>query len=456
MGQTSEKTNLSLFSLVCMAIGLTIGGGIFILTSVLTKGLGASLPYFYLLASVPMFFIIFPVAVLGRYFPTNGGIYFYPSRLISPQFAFLVTWIFLTTASIGQVPLFTLACADILFQIFPSGSKEVWAFSILTIFFLLNVSGLKPVLFVQNLLVSVLVFLLGYSIFRFIDPKAIPSVSVDSFPNLGTGLETISLLCFTYFGSNAIIELGKETGKPKHLLKAFLWAFPIVVFLYFSFSFAVSTLGSGDSSLPPSEYLFSLIRNRLTPTEYKLFLLGGPFLAVVTSLNGIFLIQTKSFVGLIEGGWFPYLRKENKSPSYSKIFTIIYIFSALGLYLQWNLETLATYSTVGWFFVILAQLFSLFPAKQILKENGYFPKLFFKKSITLVTILGFGFAFLLTGILLYRLNEEGKLLGLTYVSGFGILYGYLISKLGKRHPEEKSERKQEILKLYLESEDIND
>lgn len=213
MSQSTKKTNLSLFSLVCLAIGLTIGGGIFILTSVLTKDLGATLPYFYLLASVPMFFIIFPVAVLGRYFPTNGGIYFYPSRLVSPRFAFLVTWIFLTTASFGQVPLFTLACSEILFQIFPFGSKEIWAFSILTVFFLLNVLGLKPVLFVQNLLVSVLVFLLGYSIFRFADPRAIPQISPDSFPSFVSGLKTISILCFTFFGSNAIIELGKESGK---------------------------------------------------------------------------------------------------------------------------------------------------------------------------------------------------------------------------------------------------
>ncbi|WP_165782238.1 APC family permease [Leptospira brenneri] len=454
MGQSTDKKALSLFSLVCMAIGLTIGGGIFVLTSVLSKKLGTTLPYFYLLASFPMFFIIFPVAVLGRYFPTNGGIYFYPSRLVSPRFAFLITWIFLSTASFGQVPLFTLACSDILFQIFPFVSKDLWAFLILTVFFLLNVLGLKPVLFVQNLLVSILIFLLGYSIFRLTDLQTASLISINSFPSFGIGLETISILCFTYFGSNAIIELGNETGKPKHLLKAFLWAFPIVVFIYFSFSFAISTLGTGNLGSGNSEYLFSLIQNRLTPTEYKVFLLGGPLLAVVTSLNGIFLIQTKSFIGLIEDGWFPYLRKGSESPSYIKIFTIIYILSGLGLYLQWNLETLATYSTVGWFFVILAQLFSLYPAKQILKENSYFPKLFFKTEFAVITVLGFGFAFLLTGILLYRLYEDEKLLGFIVVMGLGILYCYLISKFGKQKLIEKQNRKQEILNLYLKSEDI--
>ncbi|TGL90833.1 APC family permease [Leptospira congkakensis] len=456
MGLTEKKSNLSLFSLVCMAIGLTIGGGIFVLTGVLARDHAAHLPYFYLLASLPMFFIIFPVAVLGRYFPTNGGIYFYPSRMLSPRFAFLITWIFLSTASFGQIPLFTLACSDILLQIFPVGSKDLWAFGVLTIFFLLNVSGIKPVLFVQNALVSILVFLLGYSIFRIVDFHHLTYVKTDSLPEILPGLEMISLLCFTYFGSNAIIELGKETGKPKHLLKAFLWAFPIVVLIYFSFSFAISSISHGDLTLPPSDYLFNLIRSRLTPVEFKLFLLGGPLLAVVTSLNGIFLIQTKSLIGLVQDGWFPHLKKESQTISYTKIFTILYILSALGLFLRWNLETLATYSTVGWFFVILAQLISIFPAKQILKENGYFPKLFFKNSFIQITIIGITLATILTSILLYRLHQDGKLLGLVFVTGFGIIYLYLISKYKGYNPTKETELKREILTLYLESEDTND
>ncbi|BDA78514.1 putative amino acid permease YhdG [Leptospira kobayashii] len=429
------KHKLSLFALISMSVGLTIGGGLFVLTGTLAKETGFFLPVAYLVAAVPMFFIIFPIASLGAFLPATGGNYFYVSRFLSPMLGFIIAWFFVLTACLGQIPLFTLTAAEITKNFFPFGSKEIWAFGILSFFYLLNLIGIKPVLIIQNIMVSVLVIALLFCIFRITDISNIKIYSFDSFPKFTKLLSAASLLSFTFFGSNAIVELGKETKNPRSVLvRAFSLSYPLVVILYISFSLSIVSNLERNHNFESEDLLVQVVKTKLNSIEFIIFMLGGPMLAVVTSLNGIFLIVSRSLHAMTEDKIFPAILNKNQfGLSYPATFTIIYALACFGLFLNHNLEILATYSTIGWFLVVIGQLYCIIIIRSILKVQKQEGGLLSSSFILISVILGTISAVFFTGTLVYNLTKGKKLFDLFFIILIGIIYFFVRSYILKRN-----------------------
>jgi len=81
------KKVLGLTETTFIAIGMTVGGGIFVFTGLVLKIVGPALPIAYALAWIPVFISVLPLAMLGAAIPTTGGNYKYPSRMVSPGLA---------------------------------------------------------------------------------------------------------------------------------------------------------------------------------------------------------------------------------------------------------------------------------------------------------------------------------------------------------------------------------
>ena len=113
------KRVLKLPAVVCIAIGFTIGGGVFVFTGVVFKIVGQALPIASSPAVLPVFISMMPIAMLGSAIPTTGGNYRYPSRMVSPGLAFVGVWVFALASFLGQIPLYALGCAKYL-QVYPS------------------------------------------------------------------------------------------------------------------------------------------------------------------------------------------------------------------------------------------------------------------------------------------------------------------------------------------------
>ena len=110
---------LGLPALTAIAVGFTIGGGVFVFTGIVYQIAGQGLPIAYALAVIPVFMSMMPLAMLGAALPTTGGNYRYPSRMVSPGLAFVGVWVYILASFIGQIPLYALACAKyagVLFQ----------------------------------------------------------------------------------------------------------------------------------------------------------------------------------------------------------------------------------------------------------------------------------------------------------------------------------------------------
>ena len=133
------KRELNLVSLIAIMIGLNIGGGLFVLTSIGAGLTGPSLFVAQIISALPILLALIPYLMLTSAIPTTCANYRY-AKLLSPPLA-VAGWMGLFVAiPIGALPLFAIASAKLLMVLFPGIHIIGTAIVVMTVFFLLNVS----------------------------------------------------------------------------------------------------------------------------------------------------------------------------------------------------------------------------------------------------------------------------------------------------------------------------
>jgi len=347
---------LTLPAVVFIAIGFTIGGGVFIFTGLVYKIVGSALPWAYALAVVPVFLSMLPLAMLGSTLPTTGGNYKYPSRMVSPGLAFIGIWTYALATFFGQIPLYAIGCAKYAQVYFPSLSTTWLAIAVVTLFYIVNLMGVKIAAQVQGVLVLILIAALVYyatSGLRVLHPANFAPVGRT---NISAFLLGTALLTFTYLGSNAIIELGGEIVDPaKTIPRAFMIAFPLVALIYIAV--ATATVGA----VPPEilttadEPLMRVSHLTMRPGGVLFFVFGGAILALTTTLNALFIVGTKSLLTIIADQLLPASlgRMHPKFKTPHVLLTAIWLLSLLGIISGFSLDTLASFAALGGLIIFL-------------------------------------------------------------------------------------------------------
>ena len=341
---------LGLPTVVFIAVGFTIGGGVFVFTGIVFNITRQALPLAYALASIPVFMSMMPIAMLGSAVPTTGGNYRYPSRMVSPGLAFVGIWVYALASFFGQIPLYALGCGEYAKIFFPNISSSLFAVAIVTVFFLVNVVGIRLAAQIQGVLVLTLICALVYysaAGFSNLQPENFSPVMEKGVANLCLGT---ALLTFTYFGANGIIELGGEIVDPGRVIpRAFFIAFPIIVLLYIAVATAtVGAVPAGEIE-NATEPLIRVARLTAGKTGFLFFVFGGAILALLTTLNALFIVGTKSLLAITADNLLPSslgnLHHRFQTPH--RLLTLIWILSILGILSGFTLETLASYAALG-------------------------------------------------------------------------------------------------------------
>lgn len=415
-----NKIGLSLVSFII--IGMMIGGGIFVYSGIVFKITGQALPLAYGVAVIPVFISMMPLALLGATIPSTGANYIYPSRLVSPGLAFIGIWVYALASFFGQIPLYVLACGQYASAIFPSISPKIFAIVVVTVFFVINLFGLKIAAKIQAVLVITL--LIALLIYGF---SGISQLNTSNFNNLfeegsGSFLLGIALLTFTFFGANGIIEIGGEIKNPGRVIpRAFYIAFPLVAFIYVLVS--VSTVGSVSKDIltGSEEPLVTAAESILGRSALIFFIFGGAIIALLTTLNSLFILGTRSLLMIVKDKLLPEnLGKMNeKFNSPYIMLTAIWILSLAGILSGLSLKTFASYAALGGLIIFLPVLIAalkfpkLYPEKYKKSQFKLSPFWLWFCSLTgIIMVIFFGI------ILLYDLDS---------VVNTGLFIGFFLS-----------------------------
>lgn len=317
--------------------------------------------------------------------------------MVSPGIAFVGIWIYVLATFFGQIPLYSISCARYISTFYPELSLKMCAIALVTIFFLINLVGIKPAATVQAIMVIVLLSALLF--FSFSGISRFDSTNLANFFEKGTGnlLVGVALLTFTYLGSNGIIELGGEIKNPgKTIPRAYFITFPVVTVVYLCV--ALATVGGmhWQKTAQEAEPLIFLSRSFLSDAGVVFFIIGGAVLALTTTLNALFIVGTKSLLIIINDRllplWLGSIHKTFGTPHI--LLTIIWLLSIVGIVTDFSIETFASYSALGGIIIFLPILIAALKFPRLYPDK-YRQAAFRLKGIWLYICVVVGFVLIL-------------------------------------------------------------
>jgi APA family basic amino acid/polyamine antiporter len=250
---------------------------------------------------------------------------------------------------LGMFPLYALTGATFLQAVLPGLPRIPAALGLLAVFYLTNLLGARIAMWIQAVMVGLLLVALGlFSGF------GLPQVRMENFRPLFTGgfggfVVAASILTFTLLGANAAVELGDEIIEPgRNIPRSFLISIPLVTVIYVVI--AVVAAGASPWATRQDSSLVAVARGFLSAPAFVYFILGGGFLAVMTTLNATYLWGTKSLIVITEDGLFPrsLARVSPRLGTPHWFLTIIFIVSAAALVLVGErVETFAVFASLG-------------------------------------------------------------------------------------------------------------
>ena len=189
------RREITLIALVAIMIGLNVGGSLFALTSIAAGMTGPSLFIAQILSALPILLALIPYLMLSSALPTTCANYQY-AKLFSRPMA-VAAWMTLFIAiPIGALPLFAVITGNFLQELFPAIPIMPTAIVVISIFFLLNVFGIKPTIYVQ--LATVVILLVAILIFIIPGVPAVKAENMEPlFPGGLIGFIGASALLFT-------------------------------------------------------------------------------------------------------------------------------------------------------------------------------------------------------------------------------------------------------------------
>lgn len=326
MGRKDKLTSVDCFLL---ASGMTIGSGIITMTGFAIGKTGSGVFLAYILAALCIFIGRLPYVIIGSVIPMTSGAYVY-SKLFSPRLGAAYLYVFF----IGRITLAFLGTsfASYMASVFPVNEIAV-AVGILTLLYLLNLTGLKNAVKVQNLLtVLLLAVLLSFIVLGM--PKVHYDVifkQSELFPNGIEGmLDAVSIVIFGVGGAFTLVEHGNYINDPQRVIPRSI--FSVTVAIGGVLFGLVGLVGAGI--LPVREVAnqpLTLVAREIytSPMGFAVFIAGGALLAIITTINASYVWYYNAVLKGCQDGWFP--KKWAQTNRFGVPYRLLTIFWLIGI-----------------------------------------------------------------------------------------------------------------------------
>lgn len=328
-----KDNRLSFFETLTMATGFTIGSGIITLTGIGIGMTGRSVFIAFAVCAV-LFLISFrPLFIMSSVLPRMSAAYSYSKELITKEAGGLYVYIYF----FGRITIaiFGISIAQYLASLIsalnnPVGMKVVAA-GVLTLFYIINLFGIKNAAIVQNVLFVILVFsLISFVIFgigkvesNFFEQKAF-------FVNGFSGFySAVSLLFFAVGGAYIITDFAPKIRNPEKVMTKVIYIVTIGVTVLYMF---IGIVASGVIPQAEAAYQSLVVTARIVyPNNllFSIFIVGGALGALITTLNSSFVWYSSSLIQACKDGWLP--KAWGKTNKYEVPYILTTIFYILGL-----------------------------------------------------------------------------------------------------------------------------
>lgn len=368
-----KEYKLSFFDTLSMATGFAIGSGIITLT-----GLGIGMTGRSVFLAFPVCAVLFlisfrPIFMMSSVLPSMSAAYVYSKELLGKKVGGFYAYIYL----FGRltIAIFGISFAQYFASLFPFAAsplvQKLVAVSILSIFYIINLFGVKSAAKMQNIMFALLLTgLVSYVIFGmgkiqpdFFDKASFFTGGVSGF------YTTVSLLFFAVSGAYIITDFAPQIkNASKVILKVILIVTTGVCLLYMLIG--VVAAGSADIATVAWKPL-SITAKIIFPNRifYAIFIIGGAMGALVTTLNSSFVWYSSSLINACRDGWLP--QSWSKTNKYGAPYILMSVFYLFGLIPTLAGIDLTVISKVAVGMTILS---SLIPMAGIINLPKQYPK----------------------------------------------------------------------------------
>ncbi|MCK9356758.1 MAG: amino acid permease, partial [Dehalococcoidia bacterium] len=226
------RRDIGMVGLVCIMIGLNIGGSLFMLTTVAAGLTGPSLIIAQLVSAAPILLSLPAYMALSSALPTTCANYQY-AKLFSRPLAVAAWMVLFIAIPLGMLPLFAVATAKLLAVLIPGLAVTAWAVGVMTVLFVINVLGVR--LATQTQFVGVAILLAALLTFIIGGASSVEmSRLTPEFVGGPVGLLGASALLYTLLAGGLFgIEMGDEVRDARSAIpRALVVSILIVLGLY--------------------------------------------------------------------------------------------------------------------------------------------------------------------------------------------------------------------------------
>ena len=301
------KKTLSFWDVFAIALGQVIGSGIMVLIGIGIEFTAYAVPFAFILSATLSLIKQTPIVFMGSAMPATGGLYVYCKRVLGDKMGFFFLALLLITHIL--IALFALGFANYAAALIPALEANIKyvALSILVIFYLVNLVGIRQAAAVQKIMI---VFLLtGLSTLIFF---GIFEVDYSNFTDqeklFPSGWYGFALACvvmsFATGGAYYVSELGGEMKNPhRDLPRAIIYS-TLIAACFFALV-SIVAVGILPVEQTAGKTLAEVAMAILPAPVYTAFIVGAGLFALATSINSTFSWATKSVLIACDDGWLP-------------------------------------------------------------------------------------------------------------------------------------------------------
>lgn len=348
MSSQTNNGKLGLKDTISMATGFAVGSGVITMTGIAIGMTGRSVVVSYVLSAVLFMLAVIPSLIVAAVYPVRSASYTYSTDLIHTRVGGFYMFIYF----LGRltIAVFSISFAQYLAALVDI-NQTITAVTVLTLFYIVNMFGVKAAAKIQNIMFYVLVACLGAFIitglFKVDFSAFFSNVKFNNEPFFQDGFDGVfsaaSLLMFAVGGAGVLVDFGSVVKNPEKVIPK------VVIWVTIGVTIAYALLGIVASGiLPYGDVAYEPLTNSAAAVfgegsfMYVLFICGGALLALTTTLNSSFVWYSNAMRKGCEDGWFPKaLAKENKYGVPYRLVTLFYLFGLVPALLNIDITILS-------------------------------------------------------------------------------------------------------------------